>query len=667
MSGVGRTLCARGWGAVLSSARQACKSVLAGSLLLLLWISPPLRAQHTHVPVQVWEFLTTADRTELMRAHAVEAQDGKTTSGEETLPPPETTIRIDDGQVFQQMQGFGYTLTQGSADLLAAMSAPARHRLLEEMFGNDPEALHLSVLRLPIGSTDLSRELYTLDDLPVWGRDEAMRHFSLQRDRATLLPVVHEILAIRPDIHVTAAPWTAPLWMKEALPGARFRFPKDQAARRSLLQTVLPVCITGVLVGLAGLVHRRRLRRMQAAGIAGVLLALLLSIAVRANLLREAYPLFQPMTPGGGHVAGLLQPTLEDATEWPRGRWHPAYIPRYARYFWESYQDSAAFALATLRQAVTNGRDWTGGRLRREEYAAYATYLTRYVQAMRDEGVPMDSITVQNESEANLNRPSMGWTAEEENVFVRDFLGPSLRRNGLAVKVIAFDHNVDHTQFPLEMLRDAKTNALLDGSSFHLYAGDIANMSRVHFAFPAKHLYFSEQMVIEDTRHGVRWPAAEPVQRILVGALRNWSETVMLWNLASNAEAGPHVPAGGCPACLGAVTLEGDAVTRNLGYVALAQVARFVPEGSVVVASNDTLPTLGNVALRTPDGGMALVVTNLGPPRSFDVVWRSMRFRARLEHNSVATYVWRVPEGSAERAAAAQELLQSSSGHAHAG
>ena len=551
-----------------------------------------------------------------------------------------STIEVDGRSERQTIQGFGYTLTQGSAELLAAMSSAARHRLLEQLYGDGPGALHLSELRLSIGSTDLTRKLYTLDDIAWWKTDPEMRHFSLEPDRATVLPIVHEILAIRPEIHVTAAPWTAPLWMKKPLPGDRYAALYRTDFHHNLLQALWPVAVAGMGGLLVIAVAWGHLRPAKAWGLVVLVLVLFFRLTWYLGPLRGAYPLFHSTVPGGGHIAGLTASTLEDSAQWPRGRWYPGYWTAYVRMFWLDYEDSCVSVWSGLRGMVTDGRDWTSGELRREDYGAYALYLTRYVQAMRAEGVPVESITVQNESEPNENRPSMGWNAEQQNTFVRDYLWPTLQRMKTPVQIIAFDHNAIHTGFPLRMLSDPKTSGMLVGSSFHLYAGQMKNLSGVHDRFPDKDIYFTEQMVIEDTRRGVRWPAAEPEQRIVVGALRNWSRTVMLWNLASDAEAGPHVMGGGCAACLGALTLTGDDVVRNLGYVAMAQVARFVPEGSRVLPSNDTLPEMGNIALRTPDGNTVLLVTNLGAGRDFMVRCGAVRFQAHLEHNAMATYVW---------------------------
>ena len=74
----------------------------------------------------------------------------------------------------------------------------------------------------------------------------------------------------------------------------------------------------------------------------------------------------------------------------------------------------------------------------------------------------------------------------------------------------------------MEILKDPEANPYVDGSGFHLYGGQIEAMTRVHDAFPAKHLYFTEQMVIESPTKPTIGIVA-PVRRLIIGAKRNRS------------------------------------------------------------------------------------------------------------------------------------------------
>ena len=105
--------------------------------------------------------------------------------------------------------GFGVALTGASCYELAQMNPDKRKDVLADIYGKD--GLNLSIARLAIGSCDYSAEIYTYDDVPG---DVELKHFSIERDRKYIIPMIKEILKIRPDLRFYASPWSPPGWMK---------------------------------------------------------------------------------------------------------------------------------------------------------------------------------------------------------------------------------------------------------------------------------------------------------------------------------------------------------------------------------------------------------------------------------------------------------------------
>lgn len=453
--------------------------------------SPVLNAQASG-PVDVWR--TTADRSKLLLHERL----GK----DETHPAASATIVIDDAKSMQQVEGFGFAMTGGSAQLLHRMSPKARRTLLHELFGQSGDSLGVSYLRLSIGASDMNDHVYTYDDLPEGKTDPSLEHFSLAQDEADVIPVMKEVLGIAPHLHILASPWTAPAWMK------------------------------------------------------------------------------------------------------------------------------------------TND-GMKGGTLRPEFSQAYAAYLVRYLKTMQAHGVVIDAITMQNEPLNPKNTPSLVFEAEQEEAFLRDAFGPALRAAGLKTKVVLFDHNCNHPDYPMTILHDPAAAQYVTGSGFHLYEGDISAMSEVHTAYPEKGLYFTEQMVIEEIRDGRQRPIAEPVSSVVIGAMRNWSRTVLLWNLAADEHFGPHTSDGGCPVCQGAITVDGDRVSRNIALFTIAHASKFVPVGSTRVDSTEQDPTLANVAWKRPDGHHVLLVANTSKEeKDVKVVAGPRTFSTSVGGGETATFVW---------------------------
>src|ERR1700722_17605726 len=183
-----------------------------------------------------------------------------------------------------------------------------------------------------------------------------------------------------------------------------------------------------------------------------------------------------------------------------------------------------------------------GGRLiaTPQIYQAYARYLLKFIEAYQANGVTINALTVQNEPQ---NRT------------------PGTYPGTPAAKWIS-------------------------GVAFHCYYGDPSAMTTFHNEYPKLQIFMDECSgsqsadpadTFSDT---LKWHA----RNLEIGSTRNWSSTVINWNLALDPSGGPHV--GGCATCTGIVTIgPGDTVTPNAEYYALGQLSRFVQPGAVRIAS----------------------------------------------------------------------------------
>jgi glucosylceramidase len=285
----------------------------------------------------------------------------------------------------------------------------------------------------------------------------------------------------------------------------------------------------------------------------------------------------------------------------------------------------------------TNG-DTRGGSLKPEFYAAYARYFVRYVQDMKKEGITIDAITVQNEPLHPGNNPSLLMLAHETAEFVKNHLGPAFKKASIKTKIIVYDHNCDKPEYPISILDDPEAKKYIDGSAFHLYGGTIDAMSKVHDAHPDRHLYFTEQWV--GAPGNMKRDIGEHISKLIIGASRNWSRTVIEWNLASDPQWQPHTDRGGCDRCLGAITIDKDNFKKNPAWYIIAHAAKFVRPGSVRIGSN-TQDSLPNVAFRTPDKRTVLIVMNKAKELTkFSISYNGKQFDAELNPGAVATYVW---------------------------
>ena len=135
-------------------------------------------------------------------------------------------ITVDDAQRFQQIDGFGASLTDAAAWLFAKKLTPAQTDAAFKSLFSRKEGIALSFLRQPVGSSDLAVTFYSLDDLcpqdakpcttPAGATDPNLDHFSLKHDEEYILPLLKKALALNPDLRVMLTPWSPPGWMKSS-------------------------------------------------------------------------------------------------------------------------------------------------------------------------------------------------------------------------------------------------------------------------------------------------------------------------------------------------------------------------------------------------------------------------------------------------------------------
>jgi glucosylceramidase len=175
---------------------KSTKIVLTGFFLYFALTSVPSQT------VNSW--FTSGDKTTLL-------QQQPTQSFGANIIPASVIITVDPTTTYQTMDGFGYCMTEGSAEVISSLNVTEQTLLLNELF-NKSTGLGISMLRISIGASDLSSSDYSYDET---SGDVTMTNFSLTGpDLTYLIPILKKVLAINPDIKILATPWSAPRWMK---------------------------------------------------------------------------------------------------------------------------------------------------------------------------------------------------------------------------------------------------------------------------------------------------------------------------------------------------------------------------------------------------------------------------------------------------------------------
>ena len=169
----------------------------------------------------------------------------------ETVP----LITVDETQRFQEIDGFGASLTDAAAWLFQKKLTPQQTDAAFKLLFARKVGIALSFLRQPIGSSDLAVTFYSYDDLceqtakacttPAGMTDPNLEHYSLKHDKEYILPLLKKAIGINPSIHVMLTPWSPPGWMKTS--GSMLGASADEKVKSSLKPEFYPA-LAGYLV-----------------------------------------------------------------------------------------------------------------------------------------------------------------------------------------------------------------------------------------------------------------------------------------------------------------------------------------------------------------------------------------------------------------------------------
>lgn len=266
-----------------------------------------------------------------------------------------------------------------------------------------------------------------------------------------------------------------------------------------------------------------------------------------------------------------------------------------------------------------------GGSLKKEYYASWAKYLTKFVLAYLEEGIPVTMMSIQNESIAATNWDSCVWTAEEQKIFLRDYLYPEFEAADLTGKVgiYIWDHNKERVQEYARDMIDEVTGRMIEGIAFHWYSGD--HFEAVKMAgerYPDKILMMSECCGLHKpetagfmglfgngkTPQSVEYEDAVSYAHDMIGNLNAGMNRWIDWNLCVDKDGGPrHVP-NGFTACM--IVGEDGTYRRNLTYHYIGHFSRYILPGAVRIGHSRCDSQVEMTAAKNPDGSIAVIILN---------------------------------------------------------
>ena len=290
---------------------------------------------------------------------------------------------------------------------------------------------------------------------------------------------------------------------------------------------------------------------------------------------------------------------------------------------------------------MKNGGSMLGGNIKPTNFAVYAEYLVKFLQAYRQAGVPIDAITTQNESDTDQagRMPAAAWPQEYEVAFVGKHLGPAIEKAGLDTRIWLLDHNYNLWGRVFNTLEDPNVFKYADGIAWHPYVGAAEAMARLHNAYPTKGAYVTEGgfelsagkgkiefaatpgPMTEEAGTAEARPKIDDTAAVVQSglgathALRNWARCMIDWNVVLDETGHPNIGPFDLNGTLTVDSKSHEVTRRGPNYWAIKHLNHVAPRGSTVFASDGGASGVAHVAFLNPDGRKGLMLTNAGAER----------------------------------------------------
>ena len=259
----------------------------------------------------------------------------------------------------------------------------------------------------------------------------------------------------------------------------------------------------------------------------------------------------------------------------------------------------------------TNDQMNHGGKLKEEFQDTWAEYYCKYIEFYERDGIPIWGISVQNEPEAVQTWDSCIYTGEEERDFIKNFLGPALKRNKyLNKKLVIWDHNRDlMVERSRAVLSDPDAAKYVWGTGFHWYNGDhFDEVQKVHDEFPDKELIFTEGCQ-EGGPHNGSWDLGERYATSIINDLNRYTVAWIDWNLLLDERGGPNHVGNYCSAPI-IVNTKTQELLYQSSYFYLGHFSRFFSRGDKIIECENTSNQLLSLSCINKNGRLTTTIMN---------------------------------------------------------
>lgn len=287
-----------------------------------------------------------------------------------------------------------------------------------------------------------------------------------------------------------------------------------------------------------------------------------------------------------------------------------------------------------------NASEIRGGHLLKEYYDVWARYYVKYINEVEKHGLTIFGLSTQNEPAAVQRWDSCIYSAEEERDFIKNYLGPTLKKAGIKKEIYVWDHNRDIMNERVEPIFDDEiASSYVYGVAVHWYDNEpFENLKKCHEKYPDKHIISSESCIECGPKFGI-YESGERYARNIIGNFNNYCEAFIDWNLYLDETGGPNWVNNLCDAPV-MIKVNEEKIVYQSSYYYIGHFSKYIKPGAKRIELSNTNPNILSIAFKNPSKEVVIIIMNpTEDDYDYEIKTTNEQFKTTILKRSIVTLI----------------------------
>ncbi|KAL9655934.1 hypothetical protein ABK040_007555 [Willaertia magna] len=246
---------------------------------------------------------------------------------------------------------------------------------------------------------------------------------------------------------------------------------------------------------------------------------------------------------------------------------------------------------------------------------SWSLFYSKFITEYRKEGINFWGFTIQNEPENAQDYEACLYTPEYTRDFIKNYLGPRIKKDHPNIKIMIYDHNRDHAfNWAKIIYSDLEASKYVDGMAIHWYSSvsdgpdleDYDKLTLTHNLDKSKFILGTEACWGNGVKLG-DWYRGEAYAKDIIKDLQynvvGWND----WNCFLNLQGGPNHVDGWCDAPI-IVDVENQSFILQPMYYFFGHFTKYITKGSIRLDYTTNNQNLLITCFLTPVNNQVVIV-----------------------------------------------------------